>query len=166
MADRDPVDELIEQWRRERPDLDLAPMATIGRMGRVMARLGASIEACFARHGLTTGDFDVLAALRRAGAPHVLRPTDLARQLMLSPAGMTNRLDRLEAAGMVERRPDPDDRRSWLITLSAKGLEVVDAAVTEHVANEAALLEPLTASQRKALDAALRALLASVEPPA
>lgn len=164
MAARDVVDELVDQWRRERPDLDLDPMATIGRLGRVMAHLGPEIEVVFSRHGLTTADFDVLAALRRAGAPHAMRPTDLSRLLMLSPAGMTNRLDRLAAAGLVERTPDPDDRRSWSVSLTPEGLEVVDAAVTEHVANEARLLAPLSATQREALDRALRALLSQFEP--
>jgi DNA-binding MarR family transcriptional regulator len=164
MRGHDVVDDLVDQWRRERPDLDLAPMATIGRLGRVMAHLGPRIEDVFARHGLTTADFDVLAALRRAGEPFAMRPTDLSRLLMLSPAGMTNRLDRLDAAGLVERSPDPHDRRSWTIALTARGREVVDAAVTEHVANEAELLAPLSATQRAALDRALRVLLAHLEP--
>ena len=159
MPERDVVDELIAQWERERTDLDFSAMATIGRMGRVMALVGASIEDVFGRHGLTVADFDVLAALRRAGEPFVLRPTDISRQLMLSPAGMTNRLDRLAAAGLVDRSPDPDDRRSWLIQLSDEGRRRVDAAVADHVANEERLLEPLTAAQRKALDGALRTLL-------
>lgn len=161
------MDFLVDQWRAERPDLepDLAAMGTIGRMGRVMARMTGAIEEVFARHGLTTADFDVLAALRRSGAPFVLRPTDLSRLLMLSPVGMTNRLDRLHAAGLVHRSPDPDDRRSWSIQLTDEGREVVDAAVTEHVANEARLLEALSATQRKTLDRALRALLAQFEEP-
>lgn len=159
MSDQDPVDSLIEQWRRERPDLQLDAMATIGRLGRLHALASASIEAVFSEHGLTIADFDVLAALRRAGPPFVLRPTDLSRQLMLSPAGITSRLDRLAEAGLVERSPDPDDRRSWLIRLSRDGERKVDAAVTDHVANEERLLAPLTKAQRRALDDALRHLL-------
>jgi DNA-binding MarR family transcriptional regulator len=160
MAARDVVDELVEQWERERPELAFAAMGTVGRLGRVVALVGASIEEVFARHGLTIADFDVLAALRRAGDPYVLRPTDISRQLMLSPAGITSRLDRLERAGMIERSPDPDDRRSWLIRLTPQGRRAVDAAVTDHVANEERLLSPLTKAQRTALDDALRALLA------
>lgn len=163
MARDDAVDQLIAQWRRERPDLDLAPMATIGRLGRVLAHLSAAVESVFEAHGLTTADFDVLATLRRSGAPYALRPTDIARQLMLSPAGMTSRLDRLEAAGLVARSLDAQDRRSWLVSLTERGRATVDAAVADHVANEAALLEPLSASQRNALDRALRALLAQFE---
>ena len=159
MADRDIVDDLIARWGEERPDLDFTPMGTIGRMGRVMALVTASIEQVFEAHGLTIADFDVLATLRRAGAPHVLRPTDISRQLMLSPAGMTSRLDRLEAAGLIGRTPDPEDRRSWLIELNEAGRRVVDAAVGDHVANEARLLAPLSKTQRRALDDALRTLL-------
>lgn len=155
----DAVDRLIEQWRRERPDLRFEAMATIGRLGRLHALAGASIEAVFAEHGLTIGDFDVLAALRRAGPPFVLRPTDLSRQLMLSPAGITSRLDRLAESGLIERSPDPDDRRSWLVRLSRDGRRRVDAAVADHVANEERLLAPLTRAQRRALDDALRQLL-------
>ena len=155
----DAVDALIAQWERERPDLDFTPMGTIGRMGRVMALVGRSIEEVFAGFDLTVADFDVLATLRRAGEPHVLRPTDITRQLMLSPAGMTTRLDRLERAGHIERTPDPHDRRSWQIALTPQGLGAVDAAVADHLANERRLLDPLTEAQRIALDDALRALL-------
>jgi DNA-binding MarR family transcriptional regulator len=158
---RDAIDELLDQWRRERPDLaDALPaMGSIGRLGRFVALAGRSIDAVFASHGITTGEFDVLAALRRTGAPHVMTPTALTRTLMLSPAGMTNRLDRLEAAGHVERRADPDDRRSLLVVLTPAGRQLVDAAVSEHVANEAQLLAPLTARQQATLDSLLRTLL-------
>jgi DNA-binding MarR family transcriptional regulator len=156
---RDGVDELIDQWSRERPDLDVEPMAVFGRLGRLTALAGRSIEAVFAEHQLTTGEFDVLAALRRNGEPFVMMPSALSRALMLSPAGMTNRLDRLESAGLIERRHDPSDRRSTLVVLTAAGRERVDEAVTDHVANEARMLEPLSAAQRSALDGILRALL-------
>jgi DNA-binding MarR family transcriptional regulator len=159
----DAVDAVIEQWRAERPDLDLEAMATFGRLGRLHAHASRSLDAVFARHGLQLGEFDVLAALRRAGPPHVLTPTVLARTLMLSPGGMTNRIDRLEAAGLVERQADPDDRRSSLVALTDRGLTLVDAAVTDHVANEADLLAVLTTSERRALDRALRSLLAQFE---
>ena len=165
MSRADRVETLIDQWRRERPDLDgdLEAMATIGRLGRLVSLMTAEIESVFEAHGLTIADFDVLAALRRAGDPFVLRPTDLARQLMLSPAGMTGRLDRLDRAGLVERRPDPDDRRSWLIQLSEQGRRVVDAAVSDHVANEARLLAPLTRAQRRGLDEAVHTLLDALD---
>lgn len=155
----DHVDRIIEQWARERPDLELAPMATIGRLGRLHTLASRAVADVFAAHGLQVGEFDVLAALRRSGEPFVMKPTDLARLVMLSPAGMTNRLDRLEAAGWIERRNDPDDRRSSLVVLTGAGRTLVDRAVTDHVANEARLLQPLSANERAALDRALRTLL-------
>ena len=163
MAAPDHVDRLVEQWRTERPDLDLDAMATVARLGRLHAHTTRAIEAVFQRHGLSIGEFDVLAALRRAGEPYEQRPTQLASTLMLSPAGMTNRLDRLEKRGWLERRSDPDDRRSWIVALTAAGRAVVDAAVTDHVANEHRMLAGLTAAQRRALDAAVRALLVQFE---
>jgi len=161
----DHVDRLIEQWERERPDLELAPMATIGRLGRLHTLATSAIAEVFAAHGLQIGEFDVLAALRRSGHPFTMKPSDLARVLMLSPAGMTNRVDRLEAAGWIERHNDPDDRRSSLVRLTDAGRALVDRAVTDHVANEARLLEPLSNKQRAALDDALRVLLSQFDAP-
>lgn len=165
MPAEDAVDAMVESWAAVRPDLELAPMATFGRLGRIHLRASRAIEAVFEQHGLSTGEFDVLAALRRAGDPPARTPGELARSVMLSPAGMTARLDRLEAAGWVRREPDPDDRRSLRVVLTADGQAVADAAVTDHVANEAALLAGLSASQRTALDGALRALLAQLDAP-
>jgi DNA-binding MarR family transcriptional regulator len=150
---------LLAQWQRQRPDLDVAPMGTFGRLARVATHTSRHIEAGLAEHGLTVADFDVLAALRRAGEPFELKPTDLSRTLMLSPAGMTNRLDRLEQAGHVDRRMDADDRRSYLVRLSPSGRDVVDRAVTDHVENERRMLAVLSADEREGLDRALRTLL-------
>jgi DNA-binding MarR family transcriptional regulator len=156
----DAVDALIDQWRRVRPDLaaQLPAMATIGRLGRLNAMIRPAVEAVLQRHGLGVADFDVLATLRRSGEPFVLRPSDLARTLMLSPAGITGRLDRLEQAGHITRRLDPDDRRSLLVELTPGGLATVDAAVTDHLANEARLLAAITADERRTLDRILRKL--------
>lgn len=162
----DDVDDVIGQWRAVRPDLALRldAMATFGRLGRLHAHASKAIEAVLLTHGLSVGEFDVLAALRRSGEPHELTPTALSRLLMLSPAGMTNRIDRLERAGHVERRADPGDRRSSLIGLTPAGLALVDRAVGDHVANEAQLLAAFTPAQRREFDALLRALLAHVAP--
>ncbi|QYG95047.1 MarR family transcriptional regulator [Iamia sp. SCSIO 61187] len=160
----DSVDEMIAAWQRERPDLDLAAMGTIGRLGRLHAIGGRRIEEGMATHGLSVADFDVLAALRRSGAPHELTPTDLSRTLMLSPAGMTSRLDRLERAGLVERRMAPGDRRSVLVRLTEAGFATVDEAVTGHVAREEEILDGLSARERAQLDALLRKLLRALEP--
>jgi DNA-binding MarR family transcriptional regulator len=157
------VDELVDQWAAQRSDLALDAMATFGRLGRFMAFATRSAETVFAAFDLGIGEFDVLAALRRSGEPYERKPTQLARALMLSPAGMTSRLDRLENAGYLTRRNDPDDRRGWIVSLSPEGLDLVDRAVMAHVANEEHLLSALTTSQRRALDTALRRLLAQFE---
>jgi DNA-binding MarR family transcriptional regulator len=159
----DAVDRVIGQWRQARPDLDLEPMALIGRLGRLSLLGTAVIEAGLAEHGLKLGEFDVLASLRRSGAPFELTPGALIRQLMLSSGAMTNRIDRLEAAGLVRRLPDPNDRRGVIVALTAAGRRLVDRAVTDHVENEARLLEPLNARERATLDRLLRKLTAPLE---
>ena len=161
----DVVDEFVGQWHAARPDLAnrLPAMATIARFGRVNQLARRLIEAELGRHELGVGDFDVLAALRRSGPPFVLRPIDLARTLMLSPAGMTGRLDRLEQAGWIARRLDREDRRSMLVELTDAGLAHIDAAVTDHVDNEERLLGGLTKQQRDTLDDLLRRFLAHLE---
>jgi len=162
-VERDHVDVLIGEWQAVRPDLELAPMATFGRLGWVHTHARRAIDAVFERHGLTLGEFDVLAALRRTAEPRALTPTALSHLLLLSPAGMTNRLDRLEAGGLIERRPDPKDGRSSLVVLTASGRSRVDAAVSEHLDNEASLLAGLSRAERRTLDELLRKLLASLE---
>lgn len=138
-------------------------MATLGRLARLHVNLLRAVESVFSEHGLQVGEFDVLATLRRVGEPYSMTPTAVARLLMLSPAGMTSRLDRLEQRGFVERRPAPDDRRSTSVVLTKEGLAVVDAAVTDHVANEARLVSPLSVTERRTLDGLLRKLLAQFE---
>ena len=160
---RDRVDEMVERWEGEREDLAFGAMGTIGRLGRLTALGGRIIEEGMATHGLSIADFDVLAALRRSGSPYELTPTDLSRTLMLSPAGMTSRLDRLERAGLVDRRMAPGDRRSVLVRLNDAGFAKVDEAVTGHVAREEGLLAALTPQERDQLDGLLRTLLRSLE---
>jgi DNA-binding MarR family transcriptional regulator len=159
----DPVRAVLDQWRVLRPDLELAAMGTFIRLGRFRDLAAASIDATFGRHGLSIGEFDVLATLYRSGPPHEMAPSAIARLLALSPAGMTNRVDRLEAAGLVERRADPDDRRSTRVRLTAEGQAKVDAAVGDHVANEERLLAPLSAAERATLDELLARLLAALQ---
>lgn len=164
MSESDELDDIVSEWRRERPDLDedaLSAMGTLGRFAVVHALGSRAVDDVFTRHGLRRGEFDVLAALRRSGLPYTLSPSVLADGLMLTRAGMTSRLDRLEAAGLVERSLDPDDRRSFRVRLTARGLDVVDAAVTEHAANEARLLATLDPADRAALDRLLRVLLSA-----
>lgn len=159
----DRVDEMIERWEAERDDLDFDAMGTIGRLGRLNAVGARIIEEGMATHGLSIADFDVLAALRRSGPPYELKPTDLARTLMLSPAGITSRLDRIEGRGWIDRRLAPDDRRSLLVRLTDAGLAKVDEAVTSHVAREEEMLAALSDRERNQLDALLRTLLRSLE---
>lgn len=138
-------------------------MAVVGRLGRAAAIGGKVVGSTLAEHGLQVGEFDVLAALRRAGAPHRLTPTQLARSLMLSSGAMTNRIDRLEDAGLVERHDDPHDRRGTLVGLTRAGLARVDAAVVDHLANEARLLSALTKAEQAQLSTLLRKLLSGLE---
>ena len=159
----DAVDRMIAQWGRERPDLDFDAMAIFGRLGRLTAHLGPAIDKTFTARGLQRGEYDVLAALRRAGEPFSLTPSALSDTLMLSRAGMTNRLDRLESAGLIQRRHSLQDRRSMHIDLTPAGLRLVDEATTAHVANETKLLSGLTADQRRSLNNLTRALLDQFE---
>jgi DNA-binding MarR family transcriptional regulator len=155
----DHSDEVVAQWRAQRPDLDPSPMATFTRLRRAAWAADAKLMEVFSVHGLEAGWFDVLATLRRAGAPHRLSAGALARGLVMSTGGMTKRLDKLEAAGLVARSPDPDDRRGVLVSLTDEGLRVVDRAVEDHLANEARLLSSLSAREVKALNATLTKLL-------
>lgn len=159
----DYVDRILEQWGRERPDLDVSPMGVIGRLSRLTRHLERSIEETFQQHGLGVGGFDVLAALRRAGKPYRLSPTKLYNSLLISSGAMTNRIDRLEQQGLVSRAPDPHDRRSILVALTPKGKRTIDSAVTEHIDKEHGLLSPLSNSQREDLAKLLRKLLVSLE---
>lgn len=162
----DAVDRILAQWHRERPDLDVSPMATIGRLRRCALLLQRRLDDTFADFGMSSWEFDMLATLRRAGAPHRLTPTALFSALMITSGTMTHRLQRLEAAGWIVRLPNPDDARSMLVQLSAAGLQLVDRAVEAHVANEHRILAPLDNKQLAALDAGLARLLAVLEPGA
>jgi DNA-binding MarR family transcriptional regulator len=160
---QDHVDTILAQWRRERPDLDVAPLGVLSRLFRTSSLADAALADAIAEHDLQPGWFDLLAALRRSGAPFELTPTQLLRSTLLSSGGMTKRLDRLAEAGFVERRPDPDDRRGTLVALTAKGKAVVDEAVVTHLANEEHILRSLSLTERQALDDLLRVLLTDLE---
>jgi len=162
---RDHLDLIVEQWRRERPDLDADAIGILGRLFRTARLADDALAAPVRRQGLEQGWFDLLAALRRAGAPFELNPKALRLATMLSSGGMTKRLDRLEEAGLVERRPDPDDRRGTLVRLTRKGKTVIDKAAGEHAANERRLLDALGTDEQRQLDGLLRRLLAGLETP-
>jgi DNA-binding MarR family transcriptional regulator len=158
MAERDGVDLIIEQWRRERPDLDPAPIGVIGRISRLARELEQELERVYREHGLENGWHDVLATLRRHGPPYQLRPSEFSDTLMLTSSGTTKRLDRLERAGLITRAPDPQDRRGVLIALTPAGLELIDAVMEAHLANERRLLDALSEPERKRLADLLRKL--------
>ena len=153
----------VEQWRRERPEFDLLPMEILGRMAELAQIVGRDhLEPLFAEFGLQRGEFDVLATLRRSGKPFALTPTALYEATMVSSGGMTNRLDRLERAGLVERRPNPNDRRGTIVALSDRGLELIDRAVEAHLENEHRVLSGLNAEEKQQLNVLLAELLATV----
>ncbi|MCD2171982.1 MarR family winged helix-turn-helix transcriptional regulator [Rhizobium sp. C4] len=155
----DDVDRIVKQWNRERPDLDVGPMGLIGRIGRLRETLFREQEKVFARFGLNYSGFDVLATLRRHGAPYTLSPGALMDSMMITSGTVTNRIDQLEKAGLVSREPNPDDRRSMLVALTPAGLKVIDEAVAAHVENQHRIVGPLSPDERVALDALLSRFL-------
>jgi DNA-binding MarR family transcriptional regulator len=154
----------VEQWRRERPDIDGTPMLVLGRLAEAAQRVGTErLAPFFAAHGLQRGDFDVLATLRRAGDPYALTPTALYEATMVTSGAMTGRIDRLEAAGLAERRPDPSDRRGVLVALTPAGLELIDRILPLHVENQRAALAGLTRAEQEALGELLGRLIAGLD---
>lgn len=159
----DHVDHLIEQWRLERPDVDVSPMEVIARLSRLSRILERRVEEVYARHGLNQALFGVLAALRRAGPPYCLSPTELYNSLLISSGAMTNRLDRLQAAGYIKRIADRADGRSKLVALTSKGKRVIDRILAPHYENERQLLAALKSDERAQLAGLLRLLLLEFE---
>ncbi len=159
----DHVDRILAQWRRERPELDVEPMGIFGRLKRLTTHIGREVDAVLLKHGLSSSSFDVLATLRRSGAPYRLSPGELLGMTMVSSGTMTNRIDQLEKAGLVERLFNPEDRRSVLIALTEKGLAAVEEAVGAHVANQQRLTRNLTAEDRAELDRLLKKFLSDFE---
>lgn len=164
MLRMDHLDRIAAEWRRERPDVDVGALELLGRLLRSAQLADGKLAEGLVGWELQPGWFDLLAALRRAGEPFELNPTQLMRATMLSSGGMTKRLDRLVDAGLVERRPDPNDRRGTLVRLTALGRRRIDDALPVHVANEEDVLSALSARERHALDVLLRKLLASIDP--
>jgi DNA-binding MarR family transcriptional regulator len=159
--DADRSDAIATEWARERPDIDAFPMTVVARIQRVSQALKPLLDGAQEPFGLKGESFDVLASLRRAGEPYELSPTALYSELMITSGTMTNRLDRLEAASLIARRPDPSDGRGTLVALSKKGRALIDRALGDHAANEATLLSALTHEELESLSALLRKLLLS-----
>ncbi|WP_141575440.1 MarR family winged helix-turn-helix transcriptional regulator [Actinomadura sp. WMMA1423] len=158
----DAVDAILAQWGRERPDLDVSAMGVVGRISRAQLLLGRELKEFFAARGLESWEFDVLATLRRHGAPYELTAGALLRAAMVTSGAITNRIDRMQARGLVERVRDTGDRRSVRVRLTPRGLEIVDEVVGLHAANEERLLAGLPPADRERLASALRALLESL----
>jgi DNA-binding MarR family transcriptional regulator len=152
----------IEQWARERPDLDVTPMLVLGRLNEASSLIARErLAPLFARFGLQAGEFDVLATLRRSGQPYALTPTALYEATMVTSGAMTNRLDRLEKAGLILRGPHPNDRRGIVVQLTEKGLALIDEALSAHVANEHEILAGLSSAERETLAQLLEKLIAN-----
>lgn len=159
----DQVDRILLQWREARPDLDTGPMGVFGRLKRLAALASESHARVFGEFGLGGAGFDVLATLRRAGPPHALTPSALIGWTMVTSGTMTSRLDRLERAGLIERRPNPEDGRGSVVALTEKGFALIDEAVTAHVANQRRMMDALSPAEQARLDECLRACLAAFE---
>jgi DNA-binding MarR family transcriptional regulator len=162
-ASADRVDRVLEQWRRERPDLDMAPVGVISRLGRVVEYIDESRNALLAEHGINRALWDVLASLRREGPPYRLSPTELYRGLMRTSGAMTNRLAALQRAGLVDRFPDPADGRSMLVALTPQGKKLVDEITPAYLDNERRLLAGLSPAEQATLATTLRTLLLGFE---
>src|SRR4051794_32176933 len=160
---QDAVDRIAEQWARERPDLDVGPMLVIGRLHRVAELLDQELRPVFAEAGLGNGDFDVLASLRRAGAPYKLSPSELADTTMVTSGAVTKRVDRLVRQGLVERTVSQTDGRGRVVALTAEGKRVQERLHPRHLANEERLVSVLDADERRQLADLLSKLLLSLE---
>ncbi|MER6801290.1 MULTISPECIES: MarR family winged helix-turn-helix transcriptional regulator [Streptomyces] len=160
---RDPVDAIVEQWAAVRPDLDTAAMEVFGRIYRLSRAMGDRMDKAYAAYGISRGEFDVLATLRRSGEPYTLSPRQLSATLMLTTGGMTGRLDKLERAGLLRRSPDPHDRRGLQVTLTERGLRLADEAVGAGLALQTEALSALDGERAEQLADLLRELLLATE---
>ncbi|MFJ9644755.1 MarR family winged helix-turn-helix transcriptional regulator [Streptomyces sp. NPDC101206] len=161
-ANKDAVDAIIDQWAVVRPDLETAPMELFGRIYRIAREMGDATERAYARYGISRGEFDVVGTLRRSGEPYTLSPRQLSATLMLTTGGMTGRLDKLEKAGLLYRKPDPHDRRGLQVVLTDRGLSLVDQAVSAGLEVQLAAVAGLTEEEIAVLSGLLRKLLAGL----
>lgn len=147
----DQVDRILNQWRREKPGFDVSPMAVIGRLSRTALNVDSRLAGTFARHGLDRSAFDVLATLLRSGAPYRLTPADLALESMISTSAVAQRLNKLEARGLVTRQANPNDGRGTHVALTNTGKELVEKALPDHLETERAILSPLSGEEQATL---------------
>lgn len=159
----DSVAKLLAEWRRERPDLDPSPIGIQGRVMRLAAHFQRRSEGWLVPLGLSWEAFSLIVTLRRSGKPYELRPTDLLAESLLTSGAITNRIDKVEALGLVERRPDPRDRRGAIIRLTPAGKRLADRAIADHVGGVEGLLDPLSGAEQRQLATLLTKLLAATE---
>ncbi len=159
----DAVDEILNQWKEECPELATAAMGTIGRLKRCSSLLQPKLEEVFSQFSINSWEFDVLATLKRAGAPYCLAPTDLFSSLMVTSGTMTHRMNQLEKRGLVQRTDNPNDGRSKFVQLTSEGHRLISSAVIEHLKNEEKLVSGMSKAERKQLDQLLRKFLSQLE---
>lgn len=147
----DDVDRILEQWRLEKPDLDVSPMAVVGRLSRTALAVETRLANTFARHGLDASSFDVLATLLRSGAPYRITPAELAREAMISTSAVAQRLNKLEDRGLIRRAANPNDGRGTLVALTGTGKELIEAALPDHLATERAIIAALSIEEQEHL---------------
>ncbi|WP_116998903.1 MarR family winged helix-turn-helix transcriptional regulator [Desertimonas flava] len=157
-AEPDHVDHVVDQWAAERPDVDASPIRIIGRISRLSRDIDRRLKAVFNAHGLEAWEYDLLASLRRLGPPYELTAGEITEALMITSGAVTNRIDRLEARGFVERVKDEGDQRFVRVRLTAAGRKVMDETLPDHLAGEERLLAELTPADRRQLERLLRKL--------
>ena len=160
---QDHVDRVQAQWRAERPEIDTSPMGVIARLHRIADALRGELLTLYREHGLGEGEFDILATLRRSGAPFELTPSELAQQTMVTTGAVSKRLDRLETAGFVTRRENLEDARGRVVALTSQGRDTIDRAYEAHMRNEARLLDHFSAAEREQLQGLLRSWALKLE---
>ena len=159
----DAIDRVVEQWAKEKPDLETEPMAIMGRVMRIAKYMETQVADLHKQYDLKLGEFDVLATLRRSGKPYRLTPSELIGSMMLTSGAMTNRLDKLEAKGLISREHSKEDRRSVSVKLTKSGLTLIDEMMTEHVEMQKKLVKTLSASQKKNTNQLLKTWLSAYE---
>ncbi|ARP40877.1 MarR family winged helix-turn-helix transcriptional regulator [Vibrio syngnathi] len=159
----DAIDRVVEQWAKEKPELETEPMAMMGRIMRIAKYMETQVAELHKNYDMKLGEFDVLATLRRSGKPYQLTPSELIGSMMLTSGAMTNRLDKLEAKGLISREHSKEDRRSVSVQLTKDGLILIDQMMTEHVEMQKKLVKSLSASQKKSTNQLLKAWLSAYE---
>lgn len=158
MTDQDHVDHILSQWHAEKPALDVSPMNVIGRLSRASAAVNVRLGETFARHGLDSSSFDVLATLLRSGSPYRLTPAILARDSMVTTSAVAQRLNKLETRGLVSRESNPADGRGTVVALTTVGRQLIEAALPDHLATERAITAALSDAEQAQIAALLQRL--------